>query len=92
MQNQNNEGGDSAAPIMPLRPMVPDFCFDCEAVDYPYQRVMKEIEQEYKGRTYLINASVWVCPHCGSSILGDGDLTEIATKTKAAYLEYLQQK
>lgn len=68
-----------------LKPMVPDFCPACDAVDVPFPVVMKATEQEYRGEKLTVMAPAHQCSKCGFRMLGAGHLDALCKATSDAY-------
>lgn len=68
-----------------MKPMIPDFCPACDALDSPFELVMRECEQFFCGETLLVTSPAMRCRACGFQILAAGQLEELRRATIEAY-------
>jgi hypothetical protein len=68
-----------------MEPQVPDFCPACDAVDHPFQPVLRMVTQDFRGETLEVEAPAMRCIHCGFEIAAPGNLDALCLATADAY-------
>ena len=64
---------------------LPHACPKCEATDSPFAPTEHEVVQEFRGDTLKVQAPLMACRNCGFEILSEGQLDELARRTREAY-------
>jgi putative zinc finger/helix-turn-helix YgiT family protein len=68
-----------------LKPIIPDFCPSCDAVENPFRSTLRKTKQEYRGEILEVETPALKCKECEFHLLAPGHLDAIRITTANAY-------
>ena len=67
------------------RPAVPDFCPSCNATGKPFRKVLRNVEQTFRGEDFEVKTRVMECRKCAFRLVAPGQTDELVRAVADSY-------